>query len=115
MHMQGGSGECPGCTKDHGLNVDIIQSPPEVVTKIIGGLYIWWEGPACQQYMYVQLQELSDHVASGCQQHTQLQPDPTVAQLLSQSPHTPTTARIAHKPWDLPTTLRPPRGRMPQA
>ena len=58
--------------------------------KLIGELYIRCEGPACQQY--VQLQNLADHLTSGCQHHLQLLPDPTVGQLLSQSPHTPTTA-----------------------
>ena len=52
--------------------------------KLIGGLYIRCEAPACQQY--VQLH----HLASGCRQHLHLPPDPTVGQLLSQS-HTPTT------------------------
>ena len=87
-HLQGGSEECPGCTEHHELNVQNIQSPPDVVVKLIGGLYVRCEG--CQQY--VQLQLLAAHVASGCQQHPQLLPDTTVGQLLSQSPCTPTTA-----------------------
>ena len=40
----------------------------------------------------MQLQNLADHLALGCQQHLHLPPDPIVRQLLSQSPHTPTTA-----------------------
>ena len=87
-HLQGGSEECPGCAEHHELNVQNIQSPPDVVVKLIGGLYVRCEG--CQQY--VQLQLLAAHVASGCQQHPQLLPDTTVGQLLSQSPCTPTTA-----------------------
>ena len=81
----GGSEECPGCTDHHELNVKNIQSPPDEVVKLIGGLYV-----SCQQY--VQLQLLAVHVASCCQQHPQLPPDTTVGQLLSQSPCTPTTA-----------------------
>ena len=45
------------------------------------GMYIRCEGPACQQY--VQLNNLADHLASGCRQHLHLPPDTTVGQLLS--------------------------------
>ena len=89
-HMKGGSAVCPGCSSDHEHGIGNVQSPPEVVVKLIGGLYIRCEGPACQQY--VQLQNLADHLASGCRQHLHLPLDQTVGQLLSQSPHTPTTA-----------------------
>ena len=84
-HMK--AGVCPGCSSHHEHRIDSVQSPPEVVVKLMGGLYIRCEGPACQQY--VQLQNLADHLASGCQQHLHLT---QVGQLFSQSPHTPTTA-----------------------
>ena len=53
-HMKGGSGVCPGCSSDHEHGIDNVQSPPEVVVKLIGGLYIRCEGPACQQYVQLQ-------------------------------------------------------------
>ena len=80
-HLQGGSEECTGCNEHHELDQNI---------QLIGGLYIWCEGSGCQQY--VQLQLLPAHVAAGCKQHPQFPPDPTVGQLLSQGPCTPTTA-----------------------
>ena len=88
--MQGGSDVCPGCRNHHEFGVKNVQSPPEFVVKLIGGLYVRCEAPTCQQY--VQMQDLANHLASGCQQQHQLPPEPTVGQLLSQSPHTPTTA-----------------------
>ena len=89
--VAGGSGVCPGRSSHHKHRIDNVQSSPEpLMAKLIGGLYIRCEGPACQQY--VQLQNLAYHLTSGCRQHLQLLPDPTVGQLLSQSPHTPTTA-----------------------
>ena len=64
----GGSGVCTGCSSHHEHDIDSVQSPPEVVVKLIGGL--WCEGPGCQQN--VQLQNLADHLALGCQQHLHL-------------------------------------------
>ena len=66
--MKGGSGVCPGCSSHHEHSIDNVLSPPEVVVKLIGGLYIKCESSHCQQYM----QNLADHLSSGCQQHLHL-------------------------------------------
>jgi len=62
-YMQGDSDVCPGCRNHHELGVKM-YSPPEFVVKLIGGLYVGCEAPTCQQY--VQLQDLANHLASGC-------------------------------------------------
>ena len=59
---------CTGCSSHDEHCIDSVQSPPEVVVKLIGGL--WCEGLGCQQN--VQLQNLADHLALGCQQHLHL-------------------------------------------
>ena len=38
-HMKGASGVGPGCSSHHEHVIDNVQSPPEVVMKLTGGLY----------------------------------------------------------------------------
>ena len=87
-HMKGGSGVCPGCSSHHEHGIDNVQSPPEVVVKLIGRLYT----SGVRALLASNTCSCRISLASGCRQHLQLPPDPTVGQLLSQSPHTPTTA-----------------------